>query len=229
MLEDILQVVHRAKARGLGTNEGAAVAETLAGQHAVLKRALQAAVFAVQVADFLGPHAHVSGGHVHVGPDVAVQGLHEALAKTHDLRVGFPGGVEIAAALATADGQAGKAVLEDLLEAQELDDAGVHVLLEPEAALVGADGPVELAAVADVGVPGAVVRHPADPEGEHPLRLHHAGQQVGLFIFRVLLDDGLQRGQNLLHRLDKLRLVGVPGLYMLDDTGKIGVHINILL
>ena len=42
------------------------------------------------------------------------------------------------------DGQAGQAVFEDLLKAQELDDAGVDIGLEAQAALVGADSAVKL-------------------------------------------------------------------------------------
>ena len=75
-------------------------------------------------------------------------------------RVGFALGVEVAAALAAADGQAGEAVLEDLLEAEELDDAEVHRGMEAQAALVGADGAVELHAVAAVDVHVALRRPP---------------------------------------------------------------------
>ena len=224
MLEHILQIVHRAVAGGLGTDQAAAVAEALAGQNAVFKAALQTAVLAVQVSDLPGTHAHVAGGHIDIGPDVAVQGLHEALAEPHDLRVGLAGGIEVRAALGAADGQAGQAVLEDLLEAQELDDAGIYILLEPQAALVGADGAVELATVADVGMPGAVVRHPHHAEGEHPLRLHHPVQKIRFLILRMFLDHRLQGRENLLHSLDEFRLIGVLGLDIFNHTGKIGVH-----
>ena len=226
VLEDILQIVHRAVARGLGTDQTAAVGEALAGQHAVFKAALKAPILAVQVSDLPGTHAHVAGGHVDVGSDVTVQGLHEALAKAHDLCVGLAGGVEVGAALGAADGQAGQGVFENLLKAQEFDDAGIHVLLEPQSALVGADGSVELAAVADVGMPGAVVRHPHHTEGEHPLRLYHPVQKVCFFILRMLFDHRLQGREDLLHGLDKFRLTHVFGLDVFNHTGKIGVHLS---
>ena len=57
--------------------------------------------------------------------DVTVQLGHEALAEGHDLPVALALGVEVAAALAAADGQAGQAVLEHLLKAQELEDGQV--------------------------------------------------------------------------------------------------------
>ena len=218
VLQHVLQIVHRTVAGGLGTNQAAAVAEALAGQHAVLEGTLQAAVLTVQIADLPGAHAHVAGGHVHVGPDVAIQRLHEALAEAHDLRVGLAGGGEVTAALAAANGQAGQGILEDLLKSQELHGAQVHVLLEAQAALVGADGAVELAAVAGVGVPGAIVGHPHHPEADGALGLHHPVQQVGLFILGVLLNDRFQRGQDLLHSLYELRFIGILGFHVFDDA-----------
>ena len=54
---------------------------------------------------------------------------HEALAEGHNLAVALALGVEVAAALAAADGQAGEGVFEDLLKAQELDDALIDLSL----------------------------------------------------------------------------------------------------
>ena len=216
VLQHFLQIVDSAVAGGLGADQGAAVAQALTGENAVLPHALQAAVLAIQVADLTAANAHVAGGHVDVRPDVAIQSRHEALAETHDLGVGLAGGIEVGTALGAADGQAGQAVLEGLLEAQELDDALINVLLEAQAALVGADRAVELAAPAAVGVPLAVVVAPHNAEGEHTLGLDHAAQQVNLLILGVLLDHGLQRGQNFLDGLHELRLVAVLGLDVLD-------------
>ena len=52
-----------------------------------------------------------------------VQLRHEALAEAHDFIVALALGVEVGAALAAADGQAGEGVFENLLKAQELEDA----------------------------------------------------------------------------------------------------------
>ena len=89
---------------GLRADQGATVAEALAGEDAVLPSALQAAILAEQVADLTAAHAHVAGGDVHVRPNVAVQSRHEALAEAHDLGVGLAGGIKVGAALGTADG-----------------------------------------------------------------------------------------------------------------------------
>ena len=224
MLQHVLEIVYRAVARGLRPDQAAAVREPLARQHTVLPGPLQPPVLAEEIPDLPATHAHVPGRHVHVRPDVPVQRLHVRLAEPHDLRVRLPRRVEVRAALAAADGQARQGVLEDLLKAQEFDDAGIYVGLEPQAALVGPQRAVELAPVADVRVPLAPVILPGHPEGEHPLRLHHPVQQVHLLILRVLLNHRLQRGEHLLHRLHEFRLVAVLLLHVLDHAGEICVH-----
>ena len=54
--------------------------------------------------------------------DVTVELGHETLAEAHDFAVSFPLGVEIRAAFAATDRQAGQGVFEDLLKTKEFDD-----------------------------------------------------------------------------------------------------------
>ena len=131
VLEDFLQVIHGAVAGRLRTGQAAAVAEALAGEDAVLERALQAAILAEQVADLAAANAHITGGNIDVRPDVAVQSRHIALAETHNLGIGLAGRVKVGTALAAADGKASQGVLEDLLKAEELDDAGINKTILP--------------------------------------------------------------------------------------------------
>ena len=224
MLQDFLQIVDSAVAGCFRTDQGAAVGHALAGQNAVLPDALQAAVLAVQVADLTAADAHVARGNVDVGPDVAVQSRHEALAETHDLRVGLAGGIEVGAALCAAHGQAGQGVLESLLEAEELDDAFVNVLLEAQAALVRADGAVELAAPAAVCMVFALVIHPADAEREHSFGLDHSLQKVDLLVFGMRIHDRGNGRENLFYSLNEFRLIPVCLLDIVDDTGNISIH-----
>jgi hypothetical protein len=149
---------------------------------------------------------------------VAEQLGHEALAEAHDLHVGLALGVEVAAALAAAHGQRGQAVLEDLLEAQELDDAEVHRRMQAQAALVGPEAAVELHAVAAVHVHVALVVHPGHAEHDRTLRLDDALEQSGLLVGGVGLDDRLQGCEHLGDGLDELRLVRVLFLDLLDDV-----------
>ena len=143
---------------------------------------------------------------------MAIQLGHKGLAETHDLGIAAAAGIEVGTALGAADGQAGHSVLEDLLEAQELDDGQVNGGVETQTALEGAEGRVVLNAVAAVDVPLVVVVLPGHAELDGALGLDHALQQAGLLILGVGVDDGLQRGQDLLYGLQKLGLVGVLGL-----------------
>ena len=184
------QEVDGAEAGGLLADQGAAVGQTLAGEGAALGLAGEALVLAVEVADLPGAHADVPGGDVGVGADEAVQGGHEALAEPHDLPVALSAGIEVRAAGGAADGQPRQGVFVGLLKAQELHDGGVHGGVEPQAALVGADGAVELHPEAVVGVGHALIVQPGHGEGEHPVRLHHAGQQVQPLIDGLVLQGG---------------------------------------
>ena len=224
VLQDFLEIVDSAVAGCFRTDQGAAVAHALAGENAVLPDALQAAVLTIQVADLAAANAHVTSGNVDVGPDVTVQSRHEALAETLDFCVGLASGIEVGAALCAAHGKAGQGVLEGLLEAEELDNAFIDVLLEAKTALVRADGAVELAAPAAVGVIFALVVHPADTEREHTLGLDHSLQQVDLLVFRMCVHDRGDGRQNFLYGLNKFRLASVGCFDIIDDTGYICVH-----
>lgn len=146
--------------------------------------------------------------------DVPVQLGHEGLAEAHDLGVRPAVRVEVAAALAAADAQAGQGVLEDLLEAQELHHADVHRRVEAQAALVRAERTVELDAVAAVDVDAAPAVLPRDAEEDLPLGfrepLHQGHGRVG--VLGPGGEDGGQGLEDLPYRLVELGLRGVAAL-----------------
>ena len=224
MLEHVLGIVDGAVAGGLGADHAAAEGTALAGEHAVLIGVDYALVLAEQVADLPAAHAQIAGGHVQVGTDVTIELGHEALAEPHDLRVGLAGGIEVGAALAAAHGQAGQAVLEGLLEAQELHNGLVHVGSETEAALVGTDGAVELYAERAVHLHLTGIVDPGHPELNDPLGLDQALQQGCLLVLGVLLDDLLQGTENLFHGLNEFLLIRIAALYILNDSLDVCVH-----
>ena len=123
--EHLVGDVQQAVARGLGAGQRAAVAQPLACEHA-LEHVPQLLILAEQIADLPAADADIAGGHVGVCADVFAELGHKALAEAHDLPVGLSLGVEVRAALAAADGQAGQGILEDLLKAEELDDADIY-------------------------------------------------------------------------------------------------------
>ena len=153
-----------------------------------------------------------------LGADVLGQLGHEGLAEAHDLVVGLALGVEVGSSLAASDGEGGEAVLEYLLESEELEDGQVDGGVEPQSALVGADGGVELDAVAAVDLHLALVVHPGDAEADDPLGFDEPLDDAGLLDLGPRLDDGLQGLQDLLHRLEELGLVGVALLEAFVDV-----------
>ena len=199
--EHLAQEIDGAEARRLGTDERTAVGHPLAREHArILAR--QLAVHAVEVADLAAAHADVTGRNVGLGADVAPQFDHEGLAEAHHFGVGLALGVEVRTALRTTHRERRQRVLEDLLEAEEFQDRGVDRRVEPQPALVGADGVVELEAVTGVDLHATPVVDPHHLEGEtavgfdDPLgdlvRLEFGMPVVGLLDGRQYLADGLQ-------------------------------------
>ena len=202
--EHLLDEEDRAVAGGLGAHLGAAPTGALAGEHAGFVPVGDLAVLTEEVADLASADADVTGGHVGVLAEVPVQLVHERLAEAHDLAVALAVRVEVGAALAAADALAGQRVLEDLLEAEELDDGAVHRRVEPQAALVRPQHGRELHAVGPLHLHLAGVVHPRHPEDDLPLRLDQPLQDAVLEIVRILGDDRNHRCEHLVDGLMEL-------------------------
>ena len=134
---------------------------------------------------------------------------HEALAEHHNLAVALALRVEIGTALAAADGQTGQGVLENLLEAKELDDTKVNGRVQTQTALIRTDRRVELYAVAAVHMNLAVIVDPRHAEHDLALRLGETLQDTGSLILRVCFNDRLQSGENFRCSLNEFRLIGI--------------------
>ena len=119
-----------------------------------------------------------------------------------------------------------RAVLEDLLEGEELEDAEVDRGVEAQAALVGADGAVHLDAEAAVDLDLAAVVLPRDAEHEDPLRLDDALQDLGLPVLRMPVEDEGQGLGDLLNGLMKLRLRRVLGLHLRQQRRDVVSHVS---
>ena len=224
MLENFAEIIHSAVTGRFGADQGAAEGLTLTGEHAVLISAADALILAEQVADLTAANADIASGDVHIGANVAIELSHERLAETHDLHVALAVGIEVGTALGTAHGQGGEAVFEGLLEAEELHDRKVHVAGKAQAALVGADGAVELDAVAAVHLNLAGIVDPGHAELDGALGLNKALEQAHLLIFRMLFDDGFKRGENFFNSLNELGFMGVARFDLVKHFLDVSVH-----
>ena len=215
-LEVLVHKVDQTVAGGLGTGERAAKREALAGKDAG-PLVGQALVLTEHVGNLAAANAQVAGGNVGVGANVAIELSHEGLAEVHDLVVGLALGVKVGAALAAAHGKGGQAVLEDLLQAQELEHAQGDRWVKAQAALVGSNGRVELDTVTAVDLNLALVVNPGNTEHDDALGLDEALQQGGLLILRVGVERRLDGAENLGRGLDELRLLGIAGLELFEN------------
>ena len=207
--QHVFEEVDHTVAGGFGANHRAAVRKAFTGQHSGFVGVRQSLVLAEQVADLASADTDVAGGNVAVLADVSVELGHERLAEAHDFLIAAALRVEVGAALAAADGQAGDRVLEDLLEAEELHDAEVDRGVEAQTALIGSECGVELHAEGTVDLDDAGVIDPGDPEYDLPFRFAQALESGELQILGMLVDDGPQGVKNFLYRLVKLRLSGI--------------------
>ena len=137
-------------------------------------------------------------------------------------------GVEVGAALAAADRHAGQGVLEDLLEAEELDDAEVDRGVEPQAALVGAERRVELHPEAAVDLDAAGVVRPRHAEDDLPLGLAEPLQDGAFKELRVPVVHRAEAFEDLGDRLVELAFAGIPRQHRVPDGFKPCVHCNSL-
>lgn len=113
---------------------------------------------------------------------------HKGNAELADLVVRLALRVEVGTTLATTHVEAGKSILEDLLETQELKDGEVDSRVETETTLVGTEGRVELHTVTLVNLALALVVLPDDAELDDALG--DGGNLEGLLVLGVLLKEG---------------------------------------
>ena len=208
-LKDLLCEIEHAVAGRLCSGKRSAVGQALAGEDALIL-AGDPLVLAVHEADLTASDADIARRDVFIGSDILIELGHKALAKTHNFRVGFALGVEVRAALAAADGKAGKRVLEDLLEAEELQNADIDRRMKTESALVRSDGAVELDAEGTVHMHVSGVVGPGNTEGDYTLRLDKALQKSGLAVdLFIRVHDRADGLQDFACGLDEFRFIRV--------------------
>ena len=147
------------------------------------------------------------------GADMAVQLVDQALAKAHHLAGALALRVEVGAALAAAHREGRQRVFEDLLEAEELQDADIDAGVEADAALVRADGIVVLDTPAALDANIAIIVFPADAERHDAVGFGNAPQYLLRVIFFLVgdeIENIFRYFLNCLHELGLPPLRGLP-------------------
>ena len=144
--------------------------------------------------------------------------------KLHDLVVALAVRIEVGAALAAAHGEAGEGVLEDLLEAEELEGGELNLRVEAEASLIGADRGVELAAIAAVHMVLALVVDPGHTEHDRALGLGDALKDALGLVLGLGIDEGTDRLENLFCSLKELGLPRIASFEVVENLLYVGVH-----
>ena len=137
-LQHFHEEVHVTVTRSFGTDERTAELKSLAGEYTAEFMG-QFLIHAEHVADFASAYADITGRHIGIGTDMAIEFEHEGLAETHHLGVALAARREIGTALATAHRKSGQRVFESLLESQELQNAEVYGTVETDTAFIGTD------------------------------------------------------------------------------------------
>ncbi len=137
--------------------------------------------------------------------------------------------IEVRSALAAADPLTGQGVLEDLLEAEKLDDSDVDRRMEAQAALVGAERRVELDAEAAVDLDVSGVVDPRHAEDDLPLGLDQALEKSVLRVLGMPLEGRREGVEDLANGLVELDLSAIAGHDLFVDLVHLCVHISSLL
>ena len=224
MLENFVEVVDSAETGRFRSDEGTAVAHALAGDDAVFPNALDPLVLTVKISDFTSAYADIARGDIDVGTDVSLELGHERLAESHDLCVALARGVEIASALSAAYRKTGKAVLEDLLETEELHNADIYRGMETETALVRTDSGIELNSVTAVDSDFAFVVDPGDSERYLSLGLGESFKKTGFLVFGMCVYNFFERGKDFFDGLDEFRFGRVARFYRFNGSLNVSIH-----
>ena len=133
----------------------------------------------------------------------------------------LPLGLKLAPPLPPPIGRPVSAFLKVCSKARNLRIALVDRGVEADAALVGADRIVVLDAIAALDADIVVVVLPADAEGDDPVGLGDAAQDLPAVIFLLVLDELEDVLGDFLDRLDELGLARIAPLHALHEACQI--------
>ena len=120
------------------TSQRTTIGKTLTGKYTGPLIA-DSLVLTKHITNLAGTCSDITGRYVTVRTDMFAQLCHKALAETHYLSVALALRIEVGTTFAAAHRKSSKAVLKDLLEAEELDDTTVYRWVKSETSLVWSD------------------------------------------------------------------------------------------
>jgi len=205
VVDHVVDVVDQTVTRGLWPDEGTTPCKTLTSED-TLPFVPVLLVCTEHVTNLTATNTDITSRDISVSTDMPAQFAHKGVAELADLVVRLALGVEVGTTLTTAHVKAGKSILKDLLEAEELEDGEVDGRMEAETALVGAQCAVELHTETTVYLELAFVVFPGYAELDQALR--DGGDLEGTLVVRLLLEEGgvLEGGGKLLVGLLELGL-----------------------
>jgi hypothetical protein len=186
VLKHVLDVVDKTVTGSLRTDQATTPRETLTSKN-TLPAVAELAVSTEEITDLSATDTDITSGNISLAANVLGQLSHESLAESSDLSIGLALGVEVGATLATTHAEASQGILEDLLEAKELENGQVDAGVKSETTLVGAKSRVELDAVAAVDLKVALVVFPDDTELNNTLR--NGSNSKGSAVLGVLVEE----------------------------------------
>lgn len=199
-LAHLVDEIQGSESCSLWAQDRTAPFNTLTGEDTLIAVG-QLLVHAEEIADLATTYADITGRHVLVRTDIAIQLCHECLAEPHDLSIRATSDREIRTTFGTAHRQCGQRILEYLLKSQELQDGKVHGRVETQPALVRTDRTVELNAIADIDMYFSLVIHPWNTERDNTLWLYETFDQLSFFKCWVLIIYIFNRDQHFFYCL----------------------------
>ena len=202
---------------GFRTNQAAAEGEAFTGEYAGAVVG-ELTHHPGHKAHFTPAYADITGRHVGIRAEVAIQFGHQRLAETHHFAIAFAFRIEVAAAFTAAHWQGGQSVFEGLFKTEEFQNRQVYGGVETHTALIRADGGVELHAPGAVNLNLIAVINPNDAELDSTLRFNQTFQQIHLTIARIFLKKWPQGGHHLADCLSKFSLIWIALLNAGEKT-----------
>src|SRR5690625_4328504 len=185
--EHLVHKHHHAVTGGFWTNQGATPGDAFPRKSPGFEAVGDASELAKHEPNFTGAHTNVTGRHVRIFSDVAVEFRHKGLTEPHNLTFGAAGRIEVRPTFTTADGHPGQRIFEHLFETQKLHDAQIDRRVKSDAAFIWSKCGIELDAETAVDLHDTFVVDPGHSENNLAFGCNHPAENPVFNVFGVTL------------------------------------------